>query len=65
MEIFYIQLLIFKMNKTKKLIKEVQILKEEVVNLKQEIEALKFLYDLEKLKTPKLGFDFDKKGFII
>ena len=53
------------MNKTKKLIKEVQILKEEVVNLKQEIEALKFLYDLEKLKTPKLGFDFDKKGFII
>lgn len=53
------------MNKTKKLIKEVQLLKKEIENLKKEVEALKFLYDLEKLTTPKFDFDFDKAGFII
>lgn len=38
------------------LIKEIQILKDEVANLKKEIAIL---------KAPKLGFDFDKDGFII
>lgn len=40
----------------KKLIKEIQILKDKVANLEKEIEIL---------KAPKLGFDFDKEGFII